>query len=84
MNQPFEQLVIQELKGIKDGQSDMIRAFDEHKDVVNQKFIDLALKSAEAAGEAKAKAKLWSLGGVAFTTIFAGSYEALKHYFQWK
>lgn len=84
MTEPFEILVIQELQGLRAGQTKMLEAFTAHKEEVKQDFVNLALKSAEATGEAKAMAKLWSLGGAAFTTVFAGSYELLKHFFNWK
>ena len=83
MNQPFETLIIEDLKEIKKDQKGLIVAFQDHKEFVNQKFVELAIKTAEEAGAAKTKAKLWSIGGAAFATMFAGSWEALKH-FLWK
>jgi hypothetical protein len=84
VSDPFEILVIQELKGLKEGQDKIYEAFSEHKDDINKKFIDLALKSAEQLGAAKVKAKFWSISGAAFTTVFAGSYEWLRHHFNWR
>jgi len=84
MTNPFEALVIQNLSEIKSGQGKILQAFDDHKTYVDQKFVSLAIKQAEDAGAAKLKARMWSVGGALFTTIFAGSYEALRHYLHWK
>jgi hypothetical protein len=84
LSSPFEQLVIQNLSEIKNGQSELIESFDQHKTYVERKFTDLAVKQAEEAGIAKTKAKFWSIGGAAFTTLFAAGYETLKHYLNWK
>lgn len=79
MSEAFEQLVIDELGALKQGQIDLLTAFGEHKDAVNAEFTALEVKQAADAATARTKAKLWGIGGGAISVMLTGGYETLKH-----
>jgi hypothetical protein len=79
MSEAFEALVIEDLKTLKQGNSDLLQAFSDHKDEVNRKFADLEVKAAEEAGAAKVRASLWGAATGFLGTVIAGSWEYFRH-----